>query len=134
MNCLKKGFRFLGDVIKKMGPGFLGGIKKKAPFPSLPFFVHLPSLPLLPPYCPCLLPTDCASYLEFSQHSMPLQGFEPSHHRTSEITESVQMFFLPMSLSYFQAFTTTTISHMRKSVHTQLKGRRWNFVKKLKGP
>ena len=30
MNCLKKGFRFLGDVIlKKIGPRFLGGIKKK---------------------------------------------------------------------------------------------------------
>ena len=42
-----------------------------------------------------------------------------------------------MSLSHFQAFTTTTISHMRKwhkvrlkksfSSSTELKGRRWNL-------
>ena len=62
-----------------MGPGFLGGIKKKTASSTFSF----PSV--LPPPTVSLLPSPL-TVLTYYQHSIPFQGFEPSHHWISEIS------------------------------------------------
>ena len=58
-----------------MGPGFLGGIKKKTASSTF----SLPSV--LPPLTVSLLPSPL-----YYQHSILLQGFEPSHPWISKIS------------------------------------------------
>ena len=87
MNCLKKVFSFSWGGNFKKGPGFFGGINKKI-MKKIELFLAFRSSStyrLSFSFSSSLLfltfiPTDCATYLEFPQHSMSLQGFEPSHH------------------------------------------------------
>ena len=62
-----------------MGSGFSGGIKKKTASSTF----SLPSV--LPPLTVSLLLSPL-TVLTYYQHSIPLQGFEPSHHWISEIS------------------------------------------------
>ena len=80
----KRVFLFLGDVIKNMGPGFLGGIKKKTPFSTFrcpPFFFHLPSLPFLPFFLTVLTYYQRIVPLTVSFHSIPCRS-KDSNPRT----------------------------------------------------
>ena len=85
----KNGFPFfLGCNEKKMGPGFLGGIKKKTPFPA---------------YYQWTVP------LTLNFHNSPCRSKDSNLSSVLTAKPSNQQL---KSLSYFQAFATTTISHI----------------------
>ena len=92
MNCLKKGFSFVGGGDKK-GTNEEREIDLVSPpsFPFLLFFFHFLSLLSLP-FFPAVHVDPFHYYLRTAsltlsiQHSVPLLGYEPLHHQTSKIT------------------------------------------------